>query len=74
MSLWEKYELTVKRIFAIIIAIVIFGWMMTIEEYEPDDPVLTIIDKCELILRNQMDVPKNVIEQCKKLLKEDLDE
>lgn len=74
MSFWEKYELTIKKILAIIIAIVIFGWMTLEEEPDTDDPVLTIIDRCELVLRNQIDIPKNIIDNCKKLLKEAADE
>ncbi len=74
MSFWEKYELTIKKMLAIVIAIVIFGWMTLEEEPEPEDPVLTIIDKCELVLRNQIDIPKNIIDNCKKLLKEAIDE
>ena len=74
MSFWEKNELTIKKILAIIIAIVIFGYMTLEEEDEPDDPVLTIIDKCELVLRNQPDFPKNIITNCKNLLKEAADE
>ena len=42
MSLWEKYELTVKKILPIIIAIVLLGWMLReepeIEETAPEPP------------------------------------
>ena len=68
MSLWEKYELTVKRILAIIIAIVIFGYMLR-EEPEAEEPTITIDDKCEIALRLH-DVPEHVKKQCIKLLKD----
>ena len=68
MSLWEKYELTVKRILAIIIAIVIFGYMLR-EEPEVEEPAITITYKCEIALRLH-DVPEHVKKQCIKLLKD----
>jgi len=68
MSLWEKHELTVKRILAIIIAIVIFGYMLR-EEPEIEEPTITIDDKCEIALRLH-DVPEHVKKQCIKLLKD----
>jgi hypothetical protein len=68
MSLWEKYELTVKRILAIIIAIVLLGWMLR-EEPEIEDPVITISYKCEIALRSH-DIPEHVKKQCINLLKD----
>lgn len=68
MSLWEKYELTVKRILAIIIAIVVFGWMSIPEEID-DEPTITINYKCEIVLRSH-DMPEHVRKQCIKLLKD----
>jgi hypothetical protein len=68
MSLWEKYELTVKRILAIIIAIVIFGYMLG-EEADIEEPVITISYKCEIALRSH-DIPEHVRKHCIKLLKD----
>jgi hypothetical protein len=68
MSLWEKYELTVKKILAIIIAIVLLGWMLR-EEPEIEDPVITISYKCEIALRSH-DIPEHVKKQCINLLKD----
>jgi hypothetical protein len=68
MSLWEKYELTVKRILAIIIAIVLLGWMLR-EEPEIEDPVITISYKCEILLRLPT-VPEHVKKQCINILKD----
>ena len=67
MSLWEKYELTIKKILAIIIAIVVFGWMMLTEEIDTDE--LDIIYKCEIALRSH-DIPEHIRQQCIKLLKD----
>lgn len=68
MSLWEKYELTIKKIFAIIIAIVFFGYMLQ-EEPEVEEPTITISYKCEIALRSH-DIPEHVRKQCIKLLKD----
>jgi hypothetical protein len=68
MSLWEKYELTVKKILAIIIAIVVFGWMIS-EEPEIEEPVITITYKCEIALRSH-DIPEHVRKKCITLLKD----
>jgi len=68
MSLWEKYELTVKKILAIIIAIVTFGWMLR-EEPEIEEPVITLSYKCEILLRLPP-VPEHVKKQCIQILKD----
>lgn len=73
MSHWENYEFLFKRILAILLAILIFGWVL-FEDTEIDEPILTVEDKCELILRNQNDFPKEIILQCKNLLKENDDQ
>ena len=68
MSLWEKYELTVKKILAIIIAIVTFGWMFR-EEPEIEELDIPISYKCEIALRSH-DVPEHVKKQCINFLKD----
>lgn len=68
MSLWEKYELTVKRILAIIIAIVFFGYMLQ-EEPEVEEQDMTINYKCEIALRSH-DLPEHIRKQCITLLKD----
>ena len=68
MSLWEKYELTVKRILAIIIAIVLLGWMLR-EEPEIEELDIPISYKCEIALRSH-DVPEHVKKQCINFLKD----
>lgn len=68
MSTWAKYELTFKKNLAIIIAIVLFGFMLQ-EEPEIEEPVITISYKCEIALRSP-DIPVHVKKQCIKLLKD----
>jgi hypothetical protein len=68
MSLWEKHELTVKKILAIIIAIVVFGYMLR-EEPEIEEPIIPISYKCEIALRSP-DVSEHVKKQCINLLKD----
>jgi hypothetical protein len=68
MSLWEKYELTVKKILAIIIAIVVFGYMFR-EEPEIEELDIPISYKCEIALRLH-DVPEHVKKQCINFLKD----
>jgi hypothetical protein len=68
MSLWEKYELTVKRILAIVIALILCVWMLR-EEPEIEEPTITITYKCEITLRSP-DIPDHVRKQCIKLLKD----
>jgi hypothetical protein len=68
MSLWEKHELTIKKILAIIIAIVVFGYMLR-EEPEIAEPDIPISYKCEIALRSH-DIPEHVKKQCITLLKD----
>lgn len=72
MKYREKYELLFKRILAIVLAILIFGWMI-IEDPDVDEPTLSIEDKCELVLRNQIDNNKKIITLCKKILEDHYD-
>jgi hypothetical protein len=60
--------LTAKKILAIIIAIVLIGWMLR-EEPEIEDPVITISYKCEILLRLST-VPEHVKKQCINILKD----
>jgi len=68
MSLWEKYELTIKKILAIIIAIVFFGYMLQ-DDPEDEEPEININYKCEIALRSP-DIPEHVKKHCIKLLKD----
>ena len=68
MSLWEKHKLTIKKILAIIIAIVVFGYMLR-EEPEIKELIIPISYKCEIALRLH-DVPEHIKKQCITLQKD----
>lgn len=71
MDFWDRHHLIIKQIFAIITAIVVFGWMAIEEDIEHDDPAITIHYRCELIIKSSHEFPQNVVDSCKKLLKEE---
>lgn len=71
MDFWDKHHLLIKHIFAIIVAIIVFTWMTIDEDIENNDPVITIHYRCELIIKSSNEFPQNVIDSCKKLLKEE---
>jgi hypothetical protein len=68
MSLWEKYQLTFKRIVAILLATFVFFWMTKYEDIT--DPAVTLEHKCKIVLRLST-VPENVKNQCNNLIKDE---
>ena len=70
MDFWDILGLHKQKIFAII-AIVIGLYWLHIPEEEPAELDITRKDKCELIIKNSNELHKNIIENCKKLLKEE---
>ena len=70
MDFWDSLNLHKQKIFAIIAIIFVLYWL-TISEEEPSQPVITLKYRCELIVKNSHEFSKNVIENCKKLLKEE---
>jgi hypothetical protein len=70
MNFWDNLDLHKQKIFAIIA--ILFGlYWLSIPEEEPDQPIITLKYRCELIVKNSHEFPNNVIENCKKLLKEE---
>lgn len=69
MNFWDNLGLHKQKIFAIL-AIVIGLYWLHIPEEEPIESDITLTDKCELIIKNSNELHKNIIENCKKLLKE----
>ena len=69
MNFWDNLDLHKQKIFAIIAILFLLYWL-SIPEEEPQ-PVITLKYRCELIVKNAHEFPKNVIENCKKLLKEE---
>lgn len=68
MSLWEKYQLTFKRIVAILLATFVFFWMTKYEDIT--DPTVTLEHKCKIVLRSTV-VSEYVKKQCDTLLKDE---
>jgi hypothetical protein len=70
MDFWDNLNLHKQKIFAILAILVALYWL-SIPEDEPAQPIITLKYRCELIVKNSHEFPKNVIENCKKLLKEE---
>lgn len=68
MSLWEKYQLTFRRIVAILLATFVFFWMTKYEDIT--DPTVTLEHKCKIVLRSTV-VSEYVKNQCDTLLKDE---
>jgi hypothetical protein len=54
-----------------ILAIVVGLYWLHVPEEEPSQPIITLKYRCELIVKNLHEFPKNVIDSCETLLKEE---
>jgi len=70
MDFWDILHLHKQKIFAII-AIVIGLYWLHVPEDEPPQPIITLKYRCELIVKNLHEFPKNVIDSCETFLKEE---
>ena len=70
MNFWDKLFLHKTKIYAIIAFIVMFYWL-SISDDDTDQPIITVKERCDLALKHATDLSKNVVEHCKKLLKEE---
>ena len=70
MDFWDNLDLHKTKIFTILAIVVALYWL-SIPEEEPDQPIITLKYRCELIVKNSHEFPNNVIDNCKKLLKEE---
>ena len=70
MNFWDILHLHKQKIFAII-AIVIGLYWLSVPEDEPPQPIITLKYRCELIVKNLHEFPKNVIDSCETFLKEE---
>lgn len=59
----------IAEMLVLLIVVVLLYWLVSSDD-DINQPAMTLEDKCELVLRNQHDIPKQIIDQCKKLLKE----
>ena len=70
MDFWDIVHLHKQKIFAII-AIVIGLYWLSVPEDEPPQQIITLKYRCELIVKNLHEFPKNVIDSCETFLKEE---
>lgn len=70
MDFWDILHLHKQKIFAIL-AIVIGLYWLSVPEDEPPQPIITLQYRCELIVKNLHEFPKNVIDSCETFLKEE---
>ena len=70
MDFWDILDLHKQKIFAII-AVVIGLYWLSVPEDEPPQPIITLKYRCELIVKNLHEFPKNVIDSCETFLKEE---
>jgi hypothetical protein len=72
-TFWETFWLTLFRISAIIIALVVFFWWLSVPidvEEEVDPFSVTITYRCREVLADTDEIPDHVVSKCKKLAKE----
>ena len=70
MDFWENIALHKQKIF-VILAIVVGLYWLSVPEDEPPQPIITLKYRCELIVKNLHEFPKNVIDSCETFLKEE---
>jgi hypothetical protein len=73
-TFWESFLLTLFKACAIIIAVVVAVWWLSVPpddiEEEVDPFSVTITYHCKEVLTDTEDVPEHVVSECNKLLKE----
>ena len=73
-TFWESFLLTLFKISAIIMAIVVSVWWLSVPlddiEEEVDPFSVTITYHCKEVLADTEDVPEHVVSECNNLLKE----
>lgn len=70
MDFWDILSLHKQKIFVILAIVVGFYWL-SVPEDEPPQPIITLKYRCELILKNLHEFPKNVVDSCETTLKEE---
>jgi hypothetical protein len=69
MDFWDILGLHKQKIF-VILAIVVGLYWLHVPEEEPAQPIITLKYRCELIVKNLHDFPKNVSDSCETFLKD----
>lgn len=71
---WETFWLTLFRISAIIIALAVLVWWLSVSSDEIEEEVdpfsVTITYRCKEVLADVDEIPDHVVSKCKKLAKE----
>jgi hypothetical protein len=68
--MWENIGYHKNKIFAIIL-LSVMGYSMIVNEEDLEDPYTITVDyDCREIVRDPSDIPKDIIEQCKILVRE----
>lgn len=68
--MWEKIVFHKNKIFAILAVILALYWLSVPEEDYDDPFVITVDYDCREIVRDPNDIPSDIVEQCKTLIKE----
>jgi len=68
--MWETISYHKNKIFAILLIVGIFYGMYIPEEDFEDPYTITIDYDCKEIIRDPSDIPKDVVDQCKELIRE----
>jgi len=74
-TFWQPLLLTISKACAIIIALLVVFWWLTVpteylDEEEVDPFSVTITYHCKEVLIDPEDMPEHVVSECKKLAKE----
>jgi len=68
--MWEKISYHKNTIFVIIAIILAVAWLSVPEE-DIDDPFVISVDyDCREIVRDPSDIPTDIVQQCKELVRE----
>ena len=68
--MWEKIVYHKNKIFVIIGVVLALTWLSVPEE-EIDDPFVISVDyDCREIVRDPSDIPADIVQQCKELVRE----
>ena len=70
MNFWENLYLHQTKFFVILLLLVMSYWL-TLPEEEISQPTITLRYRCEIIIKNSHEFSKDVIDNCKKMLKEE---
>jgi hypothetical protein len=68
--MWEKINYHKNKIFAIMLFIGIFYWLIVPEEELYDPYTISVDYDCREVVRDPDDIPNSVVEECRILIEE----